>query len=468
MINDISIENLKKRIYKIAAKPAAYNIFAGWNMSENDHTKILLSLLGYYERYGKDKIYPILCSFIREFTNINIGDGTMTEVELEFNATAQLENEKRPRYIDGLITFKLNDKKYALIIENKIRNAGDQQNQIRDYIKYVKNQGFNLGDIWVFYLPGDSNKVVDRRSYIIEGEEEVEGEQTNIKERFKSLAYPEEMLRWLKKDVVNGRVYPENIVAVARAYVDYLENDLFNPNKEIEKQDELIKLLFGEKDGKAVDLKDLESEQITMLYKTKSVVNTERMKYRKEDSGINDETEVLYRTLSSVIKRLEDIAFEQFEQLSLDVLNGEYPLPEHKDVKWRVGRKLNGHLGKGFLQLRLVDEYNTCHLEWHVISANMLLNGVKKKDNKYEYKVHIHMEGGCKPELKNCLDDIDVGDKEEGRVMRGLQMRVTADKPLAKMDNKELHTYLSKLYGETISSWCKMVVDKYREYAPNR
>ncbi len=41
MIND-----LKKSIYKIAAKPAAYNIFAGWNMSENDHTKILLSLLG--------------------------------------------------------------------------------------------------------------------------------------------------------------------------------------------------------------------------------------------------------------------------------------------------------------------------------------------------------------------------------------------------------------------------------------
>ena len=79
------------------------------------------------------------------------------------------------------------------------------------------------------------------------------------------------------------------------------------------------------------------------------------------------------------------------------------------------------------------------------------------------------MEGGCSPELKNCLDDIqDVGDKEKGRVMSGKQMRVTADKPLAKMDNKELHAYLSKLYGETISSWCKMVVDKYREYAPNR
>ena len=43
---------------------SAYNVFESWRMNENDHTKLLLSLLRYQNQYGQ---MPVLYSFLKRF-----------------------------------------------------------------------------------------------------------------------------------------------------------------------------------------------------------------------------------------------------------------------------------------------------------------------------------------------------------------------------------------------------------------
>ena len=58
------LQKLAKDLSKcVKSKP--YNPFAAWKMSENDHTKYLLSILRYHDAHGN---YPVLADFLLRFT----------------------------------------------------------------------------------------------------------------------------------------------------------------------------------------------------------------------------------------------------------------------------------------------------------------------------------------------------------------------------------------------------------------
>ena len=53
-----------------------------------------------------------------------------------------------------------------------------------------------------------------------------EGEATNIGRRFVTLTYCEDIIEWLKQDVLERRIYPESLTSIVRAYVESLEKDI--------------------------------------------------------------------------------------------------------------------------------------------------------------------------------------------------------------------------------------------------
>ena len=113
-------------------------------------------------------------------------------------------------------------------IENKIFDAADQKGQIRRYITRMKDdEGIQIENIWVFYITGDGTKEVDPISYNYEEEDEA----TNIGQHFIPLAYSRDIIEWLKEDILEARIYPESLTGIVRAYVEYLEKELFSTNK---------------------------------------------------------------------------------------------------------------------------------------------------------------------------------------------------------------------------------------------
>ena len=86
-----------------------YNLFTMWDMSENDHTKLLLSLL----RFKQGNEYVLIKSFMKRFADeIEILDNQ--QVEIYYNRKyvyyQRKDTEKKTEtcnsFIDGLILIK--------------------------------------------------------------------------------------------------------------------------------------------------------------------------------------------------------------------------------------------------------------------------------------------------------------------------------------------------------------------------
>lgn len=197
-------------------KVTPYNVFTAWKMNENEHTKLLLSLLRYKDAYGQ---YPVLRDFLYRFAQKKkIYYNNFEKLEIQFSPC--YPNDDKRSLIDGLIIIEVNqNKRFAVIIENKIFDAADQKGQIRRYITRMKeDEGIQIENIWVFYITGDGTKEVDPISYNYEEEDEA----TNIGQHFIPLAYSRDIIEWLKEDILEARIYPESLTGIVRAYVEYL------------------------------------------------------------------------------------------------------------------------------------------------------------------------------------------------------------------------------------------------------
>ncbi len=94
---------------------------------ENSHTNILIKLLQYKKQYG----YVFLEDFL---TYLGIGIDIVPSVKVDFEREANYKGTEKNGRIDGLIFQKDN---FALIIENKVNGAGNQEEQIKKYIEGV-------------------------------------------------------------------------------------------------------------------------------------------------------------------------------------------------------------------------------------------------------------------------------------------------------------------------------------------
>lgn len=444
------IKNIIATFAKKGVDNTQYNPFAMLNLNENGHTKMLLSFLAYRDINGR---YPVLQSFLSSFAK---GRDKMIHYKRPSNVELQFSTCLDTDLIDGLITFEAGGKKHAVIIENKIFDAPDQPGQVRRYINLVKkHKDVALDNIWVFYITGDGNKVVDRDSYDTVNEQQ----ETNIGNRFVTLSYSNDIAQWIVEHVVNAGIYPEQLTAVARVYTNYLLKHLFCLDAKLTEQNRLLAILKLSK-----DMKKWKREEIEGLYNMQKEISSLR-RNNTENNNIDIDRESLdlfYNTLSSLLNRLEELAFGEFERMTADFLNTHWAKEMKKaGTEWRVAhRAVAGQ--NGYVQVRCVDSWGSAHLEWSNISTADMMCGTK-------YHLQLHVEGNkqlaseWKQDLESMLPLLPQNAKlcSTSRVMK---IEVNTTTPISQMNEETLKTFVKGIYTNKMARACRLLVERIKDY----
>ena len=217
-INVLSELVAKKLREEQAKLPYHINIIDIIGANENAHSRILEHLLKQYTN-GKFEILENLLKYIiatNQCFNLNVN-------------TPRIKAEKER--IDILIK----DKEYAIIFENKIHNAIDQEAQLSRYIEKVNEMGYRKEQIYILYLPRDDGKSPNDDSW---------GKYKEMfKDRYMRLTYRNHILPWLRDFLLpNIRIRDIYLKSCIEQYIDHLEglfslrNIQVNMNKELKKQ----------------------------------------------------------------------------------------------------------------------------------------------------------------------------------------------------------------------------------------
>ena len=250
------------------------------NAKENDHTRVLKHLFSY-----KDDLncHIFLNMFLKRY---NL---PLPLINSEFKITDQEKaiglKDKSKGFIDLFIEYKdINDNPIKIIIENKVCNASDTDKQLARYIATISgiqetdfdkwydswdpngvSQNTTMAintrisnDLYVIYLTKDGSKEPDKKSLPDSLREE-------IGEHYYPLNYIENILPWLKEDVLPHCPYQDNGIMIAGiqqyiAYLNYYNQSIdistfdsfkkeFENKSEFQKYDELIKAIGSGKDS---------------------------------------------------------------------------------------------------------------------------------------------------------------------------------------------------------------------------
>ena len=149
-INQKEFENINKRLQNIRNEIQlnSFNLFtiSSYNSYlENFHSDVIAILLDPNERHNqKDSFLNLFLDYLIEFG-----------VKIDKDNYALCEITREQGRID--IWIKDNTSKKSIIIENKINNAGDQENQLENYYNYAINSGFEIDSIIYLTLKGNKN-----------------------------------------------------------------------------------------------------------------------------------------------------------------------------------------------------------------------------------------------------------------------------------------------------------------------
>lgn len=237
--------------------PFRTNLLNSFNVNENAHSHLLISLLKYK---------PALCHFLNFLTKKKLN----FDISLIDKPILTVEKWR----IDGLVQ---EEGKYAFIIENKIHNAVEQKEQIGRYIDVCKQLGYKLNQIYILYL---TRYAENKPTIQIWGNYK----ESDFAGRYIKIAYKEDIIIWLEEylQVISER---ETIVKSAVIqYIDYLKH-VFN-NREIFKgmdnklQDFLAqKLQLTDNNVKNIDIITTKVSEIDELQKhLKALVEITREK----------------------------------------------------------------------------------------------------------------------------------------------------------------------------------------------
>ena len=184
--------------------PYHINLIDELHINENGHSRILFRLLSFVNEKGEYEIFQSLLNYIIwrngkddcGFSNITIKNPRITQ-----------EEER--------IDLWVRDTGYAIIFENKIYNAADQDAQLFRYIEKTNKQSYKKQDIYIIYLSSDG-KEPDHQTW-----GEYENEFTN---RYVNLSFKNDILPWLKGSVLPSvRLKDCFLQSAIQQYIDYLE-----------------------------------------------------------------------------------------------------------------------------------------------------------------------------------------------------------------------------------------------------
>ena len=358
-------------------------------MSENDHSKLLMSLLRYQDTNGH---YKLLHSFLTRFTKSRgkVNYRYIEKVEIKFNPCYK-DGGKRS-LIDGLVLFNVGQQRFAIIFENKIFNAVDGKNQIRRYIKHVVGDGVELSHVWVFYLSPDGSKDVDSSSYDVDNEQKT----TNIGNRFIPLSYTKDILSWMKEDILEKRIYPESLTSIVREYAQHIEDE-FVATMHVDES--IKKIVFNCLRIKKSNYKQMTREDIEKFLILNDQIEHDWNKMKNSEDN-QDSNETQYQELNSlrdilrnIKKEMESVAFYEILEQTTSIFN-EIFKPQKKGLSWQVSMNAESKNHGYYIQVRIVEEKNSAHWEWcHLTIADMICGA-------QNYNFELHLEGFEKDNLR--------------------------------------------------------------------
>lgn len=282
------------------------------NIVENSHTNLLMRLLQYRNKYG----YVFLEDFI-SLAGFNISIENK-DVLFKTEYPVGSDSGKKGR-IDGIIYQNGN---FAIIIENKINHAGNQDKQIKRYIDNILKYGIVDKDhIFVVFLTRDGVETPDEESLsYMQGLGICDSVKDDIISgpRYFPCSYSQHILDWLRDDVT-PLVPQKDIVLNAGLiqYTDYLERILgFGQNVML--SNNVFKKWFDNN----ISLTDDILENNAYLYEMYHFVS--RLKY--EDDIVKSEA---VNVLKNLIESKNDELMEHFLTVTKDFFTrGKEPLME--------------------------------------------------------------------------------------------------------------------------------------------
>lgn len=182
--------------------PYHLNIIDELHINENGHSRILCKLLQYKSQLGEYVVLQSLLGYIsgqnKEYRYIHIKSPLITQEQCR---------------IDLWVRDKVGG--YAIIFENKIYNATDQEAQLSRYIECTKSNGFADEQIFVVYLSQQGSEPAEQSWGTYKSEYE---------QRYVNLSFRDDILPWLKEYVVP--ILPDKdylLCCAVEQYIDYLE-----------------------------------------------------------------------------------------------------------------------------------------------------------------------------------------------------------------------------------------------------
>lgn len=249
-MDDKHLLNLAKEISEIINKSRVYNanIITELHANENAHSRILRMFLQYND--GK-KEYPILRKFLEIPKVKKIFGNKGFKIPVFSN-----EQER----IDVLIE---EPRSFAVIVENKIKGATDQERQLERYIKSVNGHDISYDNIYAIYLTDNGEKSVGECSLTDNAKNYLGYKDENDMGRFVPMNYRYDILPWLEKEVLPNCIEKEELlISALKQYIDYLKC-MFGI---IENEEQ--KILIMEKLKKEIGISGNNLESVEKCFKT--------------------------------------------------------------------------------------------------------------------------------------------------------------------------------------------------------
>lgn len=199
---DFSNEFHEKYMEEKSKLPYHINVIDELHINENGHSRILLKLLQFVNERGEWEILQSLVDYMksksksRQFERITIKEPKITQEEAR-------------------IDLWVRDVNYAIIFENKIYNAQDQEAQLSRYIEKTRERYFDEKNIFVVYL-SQTGSEPDPQSW---------GDyKASFEDRYINLSFRDDILPWLKEGVLPNIKYKDTyLINAIQQYIDYLE-----------------------------------------------------------------------------------------------------------------------------------------------------------------------------------------------------------------------------------------------------
>ncbi len=201
---DFSREFYKRYLEEKRKLPYHINVIDELHINENGHSRILLKLLQFENDRGEWEVLQSLVNYIKtrnkskQFDRIDIVKPEITQEKAR---------------IDLWVRDRVGN--YAIIFENKIYDANDQEAQLSRYIDKTKECHFDENNIFVVYLSQIGNEP-NKQSW---------GEyKQSFKDRYINLSFKEDILPWLKNSVLPNIKYKDTyLINAVQQYIDYLD-----------------------------------------------------------------------------------------------------------------------------------------------------------------------------------------------------------------------------------------------------